>query len=193
MTPRRHHLLSLMLLVACACRDTRELGAGGTSALTLEQRKAYQTEARMLVDLIARSATRKFETEVGNPELLEAGQTDSGEKHKLCSSAIATPAQLPTNGEGVTAEVWEGSSDSGWECLGFAVPHPVHHRFTYVAGGPYLSVKRGGPELSARGFEACAEADFIPGGDTSLYCVRGSTNPLTGEVTLSERPFVIEE
>jgi hypothetical protein len=67
---------------------------------------------------------------------------------------------------------------------------PVRFRYTYVRGGPYEAPARGG---GPNGFEACAETDFTPGGDTTLICRSGSVNKSSDTVKVDTKPFEVFE
>lgn len=153
-------------------------------------------EASAIVRRMARSADDAFHREIIGDPLPDAEPL----YHRLCRSAEPVPRILPTDGQ-----TWQpddrdfltrsstNDHETGWLCLKFSVAHPTKFRLTYVAGGPYKSLARGGEDPGRYGFEACAEADLVPGGETTLVCAIGGAIPERGTFWTRPKLFVSDE
>jgi hypothetical protein len=154
--------------------------------------KTDHADAINAVAAMSRSAFAAFEKE----------QEDA--QHRLCMSSDPVPAVIPKaqvyTPSGLPAtpkEFSTGDSKSGWRCLKFAMRTPLRCQFTYIAGGPYKSAKRGNtkaptpdaPGATPRGFEVSAECDFDGDGVTSLYAYTGTVNE-SGELVPHKGAFI---
>lgn len=177
--------MTALLLLSCSSKKEGASKAPSTDVLS---------EARNAVGAITRGATQAYERETAFNELTD---DPTGEvKHELCKSATPVPAKLPSNNEKLKSadSDWGGDAKVGWKCLKFLLSGDQQFQYSYTAGGPYKSKDRGGPDPGPDGFEACAEADFIPGGETTLICQQGTVNKETKSLKLaSERVEFIEK
>ncbi len=130
-------------------------------------------EAKNSIAKIARGAVTAFERE-------SMGEGDAV-VHALCKSATPVPEKVPAAGESYKpksdagADFKAGDEKTGWPCLKFTSDAPINFQYSYTEGST--------PKLAARGkdvakgeagfFEVCAEADFEPGGKTTLICQTG--------------------
>lgn len=156
------------------------------STVDVFKRRSWTNEAKNGIGAITRGAVGAFEREsVAEPDSLQAA-------HVLCKSATPVPAKIPSGGEsyqpksepGVDFEA--GDAATGWPCLKFTVTNAVRFQYSYTVGGT--------PKLAARGkdvakgdasfFEVCAEADFEPGGKTTLICQTGQVKKETDSVRI---------
>lgn len=176
--------ISALLLVSCSSKKEGSDKGPSSSALS---------DARNLVGAIARGASQAYDRESMEDVLSDDPSTA---KHELCKSATPVPAKLPSNNETVKSAEgdWGGDAKVGWKCLKFLVTNELYFQYSYTAGGPYKSKERGGPDPGPDGFEACAEADFIPGGDTTLLCQQGTIDKQSKTLKIaSERVEYIEK
>jgi hypothetical protein len=158
------------------------------------------SEAKNTVGAILRSASQAYDREQAATELIEDDAAKAGPSHKLCGSASPFPRDMPTEGKKAQPEPSDfkatsptNGRDQGWMCLRFESVDPTRFQYTYVVGGPYKGPARGGKDPGPNGFEACAEADFQPGGPTTLVCGTGTADPKSGEAKLETSLFVAEE
>lgn len=163
-------------------------------------RKQATKEAREAVVAIAAAAQSSFQD--SRREILVPA-TEEEDAHyentqRLCKSAQPVPAEPPrrrryTFSTDAGADFGSGDADTGWRCLGFTPKQPQLFRLGYVAGGPYLTVKRGGPNPGHDGFEATAEGDLDGDGKTSFFSVTGKIDPSTGDLVLNPGVFSEDE
>ena len=130
-------------------------------------------KARNSLGRMTRGAIAAFERE----SMGEGGEI----AHALCKSATPVPEKVPSAGESYTpksdagVDFNAGDEKTGWPCLKFSGDSQIHFQYSYAVGGT--------PKLAARGkdvangdasfLELCAEADFEPGGKTTLVCFTG--------------------
>jgi type IV pilus assembly protein PilA len=206
-----------LLLPMTACDDDKSDEAAsdddGSSSKKKKKKKKkkakkYRSEALNMVGAMSRGAAAAFEREQAASEVIEEGDATSP-SHQLCKSATAVPAKVPKGGKGYQPNTADGedfeSGDSGegWRCLKFAATQPIHCQYSYIAGGPFKSTKRGNPSIegvkakdddgNALVFEAAAECDFDGDGETSLYARIGGVNPKTQRLKVSTQVFIDED
>lgn len=157
------------------------------SAVSDYKRRSMINEAKNGIGAITRGAISAFEREsVAEADSLQAA-------HVLCKSATPVPAKIPAGGESYQpkgdpgVDFQAGDAATGWPCLKLTFTNPVRFQYSYTVGGT--------PKLAARGkdvavgdtsfFEACAEADFEPGGKTTLICQTGQAKKETMTVKLA--------
>jgi type IV pilus assembly protein PilA len=140
------------------------------------KRTSLTSEAKNSVGKIARGALMAYERE-------SMGEGDAV-VHALCKSATPVPEKVPSAGESYKpksdagVDFNAGDEKTGWPCLKFTSDAPINFQYSYTEGST--------PKLAARGkdvakgeagfFELCAEADFEPGGKTTLICQTGQVN-----------------
>lgn len=164
--------------------DDDKKSKGG--AVDSYKRKAMISEAKNSLGAITRGAIGAFERET------IAENDDAQAAHVLCKSATPVPATVPSKGESYApktdsgVDFQAGDATTGWPCLRFTITNPVRFQYSYTVGGT--------PKLAARGkdvakgdtsfFEVCAEADFEPGGKTTLICQTGQVKKETMTVQI---------
>jgi len=163
-------------------------------------RKQATKEAREAVVAIAAAAQTAF---LDSRREILVPATDEEDAHyekrqRLCKSAGAVPAEVPRRHRyepSVEAgtDFRGGDTDRGWVCVGYRPKKPSLFRLGYVAGGPYLTVERGGPNPGPDGFEATAEGDLDGDGKTSFFSVTGKIDPKTGDLVLNPGVFSDDE
>lgn len=115
----------------------------------------------------------------------------------LCGSAIPIPAVPPAGNyyrpclqPGVDFQT--GDSTTGWICLAFDMPSPIHCRYTYTQGSSPLTAARGGPDpvSGPESFEVSAEGDDDGDNVTSAFAITGQLDA-SGEMVLS--PMFVDQ
>jgi type IV pilus assembly protein PilA len=141
---------------------------------------AKTAEAKNSIGAIARAARAAYERE----------QVDG--THKLCASAIAVPAKVPSGtkyqpSSASGADFETGDEQTGWRCLKFAITQPIYYQYQYRQGSGYV----GKPAPAADGFEASARGDLDGDGDLSLFALGGSV--VNSDVVMSPSVYVENE
>jgi len=122
--------------------------------------------------------------------------TDAGNAtaRALCGSAEPVPASVPRwdkphvpSGD-AGADFQTGDDKHGWKCLTHAPKTAMRFQLTYVQGGKYKSVERGGADPGPKGFEVAAEFDSDENGKTALLAMTGRVGD-NGKVTISKQVF----
>ncbi|MFO0551875.1 MAG: hypothetical protein U0271_26040 [Polyangiaceae bacterium] len=135
--------------------------------------EAILTEAKDWVGAIQRGAVgfyNRVDASESPPDDSATPETRQG----FCNSAEPMPSTVPVGGKAIKDTNWEsGDAEGGWSCLRYSMIRPIHFQYTYSKGGPYKAPARGGKDPGKDGIEICAEADFIPGGPTTLVCIAG--------------------
>ncbi|MEM6787990.1 MAG: hypothetical protein AAF715_10775 [Myxococcota bacterium] len=162
-------------------------------------RDEARREAREAVMAVAAAGLQVFDDR--RRQVLHPA-TEDAESHyevvsTLCGSADPVPAAVPRRRPYVPSaapglDFGGGDADRGWRCLGFRPKKPSRFRLGYVAGGPYLTVARGGPDPGPGGFEATAEGDLDGDGVTSLFSVTASRDR-DGTLRLHPGVFSVDE
>jgi type IV pilus assembly protein PilA len=143
---------------------------------------AKTAEAKNTVGAISRAAVAAYERE--RPAGGDAA-------HRLCDSAVAVPAKVPSGApylpsSAAGADYQSGTADAGWTCLKFAMTGPQHYQYGYVKGAG-----TGKSGATANGFEATARGDLDGNGTTSLFA-RGAT-VRNGQLVLSSDLYIENE
>lgn len=152
---------------------TAEATSTPTAAPAAKVTEAQRKKALELVAQIARFSVNAWERES------DLGNGKYG--HALCKDANPVPAKLPLGGEAITVDdkkEMSGDGKAGWSCLRFVLLEPTHFQYSYLTAAPWKGKGRA-TEPKAGGFQVCAEADFTPGGDTTLYCITGAPSDKT--------------
>jgi type IV pilus assembly protein PilA len=140
---------------------------------------AKTAEAKNSIGAIARGARYGFEIE----------QPDGS--HKLCGSAVAVPAMVPSGKKympATGADFDTGDAENGWKCLKFSMTTPIYYQYHYNRGAGYLAPAASpGPN----GFEAAARGDLDGDGTTSLFALTGTESG--GALTVSASVHIENE
>lgn len=187
-TTSRLGVVLVAVMIAGGCQSKTD-SKGSASAAAKRDNSGAISAAKNVLASIGRGAVEAYERES------VAGEGDGTFSHAHCKSASPIPAKLPKGGETIAVKSadWVGDATTGWKCLKFALDQPVDMQYSYSQGGPYKSKERGGKDPGPDGFEACAEADFNEGGDTTLVCTTGALDPATKSVKVATEMQVFEE
>lgn len=171
-TTSRLGVVLAAVVIAGGCQSKTD-SKGSASAAAKSDNSGAISAAKNALASIGRGAVGAYERES------VAAEGDGAFSHAQCKSASPIPAKLPKGGETIAVKSadWGGDATTGWKCLKFALDQPVGMQYSYSQGGPYKSKERGGKDPGPDGFEACAEADFNEGGDTTLICQTGAVDP----------------
>lgn len=169
-------------------------GSGPSDA----KKKALITEAKNNLGKLARGAMTAYERESFVEGAAELKPEDPPpESHHLCKSATPLGAKVPEGGASfdVAEKDLDGSEAIGWKCLRADLRGPAFFQYTYTLGATPKHAARGKDlgKDDPNAFEICAEADFIPGGKTTLVCHSGTIATETKTVRLSTQLFVADE
>jgi hypothetical protein len=136
---------------------------------------------------ISEARTRLAAIMKGAKLALEASTT-----HAACPAAAPLPAEMPKGLKKVQPDVKGSGDDPGWKCIKFMEIDPLYMQYTFASGSGYKSAGRGIGDPPAKGFEACAEADFVEGGATTLICSRASIDD-KGTATIDPKLHIDDE
>ncbi len=145
---------------------------------------AKTAEAKNTIGAVSRAAVAAYEREV---------MVGDRVTHKLCGSAIAVPAKVPSAAKyqpssAAGVDFQSGTEDQGWTCLKFSVRYPMYYQYHYHQGSGFLVPSTApGPD----GFEAAARGDIDGDGVFSTFARTGKV--VGGNVVMATEMFIEQE
>jgi type IV pilus assembly protein PilA len=135
------------------------------------------------------AAARTSEAKASVMAIARGGEAAYGANGKLCTSASAVPAVVPSGQkyQSGAGDYDTGSDDAGWRCLRFSMSTPQYYQYNYNQGGGYL-----GPGIGGDGFEAAAVGDIDGDHTTSLFAVTAALQP-DGSLEMSRQIYIEAE
>lgn len=107
-----------------------------------------------------------------------------GKTKSVCPSSEPIPSTLPTATSVALADPTSFSRDPGWRCVGFKPTGKLEFQFEFSSDPPFeMALERDGEVM----FQACAEAELVPGGGTTVVCWSAFGDPVTGEPRIADR------
>lgn len=104
-----------------------------------------------------------------------------------CPNSAPIPSTLPTRTSIALADPYSFRKDPGFHCIGFDPTSELEFQLTFSSAPPFKKPRR---EASDPILQACAEADLVPGGRSTLVCFSAFADPTTGEPTIADRADV---
>lgn len=107
-----------------------------------------------------------------------------GDTKETCPNSEPIPSTIPTATSVALADPTSFARDPGWQCVGFEPEGKLEFQFTFRSSPPFKKTRPGGGEVL---FEACGEAELVPGGRTTVVCWLALRDPVTGEPVAADR------
>ena len=160
---------------------------------------AKTSEAKNTVGAIARAGAAAFERENQSSELVAEGNSGAQSSHRICDSAQAVPAAIPSGEKyqpnSTAGQDFEsGTVTEGWKCLRFSMNQAIYYQYNYNgndAAAPTLVTNA--PAPAGRGFEAAALGNLNGDGVNSQFSRTGEVNVDGATVRLTTQVFVENE